>query len=93
MNKGDLIDAVAEKTGESRAGAQRMVDAVISAIIEGVRKEKRVTIPRFGTFSEKHRKGRTVRNPATNLPIEIKPCVTMGFTASHALKEQGAEVK
>lgn len=86
MNKTDLVDSVAQRTGESRAAAQRMVEAVIGAIVDGVREDQRVSIPRFGTFLRKHRKARTVRNPATSAPIEIKACTVLGFTASATLR-------
>lgn len=86
MNKGDLIDAVAQRTGESRAAAQRMVEAVIGAILEGVERDQRVTIPKFGTFTKKHRKARTMVNPSTKVVVEIKARSTIGFAPSHVLR-------
>lgn len=91
MNKGDLIDAVAERTGESRAAAQRMVDAVIGAILDGVRREKRVTIPKFGTFTEKQRKARTMVNPATKAAVHVQARTTVGFSPSQVLRNGALE--
>lgn len=86
MNKGDLIDAVAAKTGESRASAARFADAVLECIVEGVNREGKVAIAGFGTFKKKHRKARMGMNPITRLPMEIKPSTILGFTPSETLR-------
>lgn len=86
MNKGDLIDAVAAKTGESRANSARFVDTVLGCIIEGVNRDGKVAIAGFGTFKKKHRKARMGMNPITRLPMEIKPSTIVGFTPSETLR-------
>jgi len=86
MNKGDLIEAVAAELGESKTVATKAVDAVFQAIIEGVSKDKKVSIAGFGTFKEKNRKARTGINPSTKAPIQIPASSTIGFSASQALK-------
>lgn len=87
MNKGDLIESVASRLGESKAGATRIVDAVISGIIEGVQQDDKVAIAGFGTFKKKHRKQRTGINPATKEQMVIAASTTVGFTPSPAIKE------
>ncbi|MDX2116126.1 MAG: HU family DNA-binding protein [Planctomycetota bacterium] len=86
MNKGELIEAVAQVTGESRAGAARMVDAVLGSIVDGVQRHERVSIAGFGTFRKRTRKARTVINPSTKSPMEIGASTTVGFTASEILR-------
>ncbi len=86
MNKGDLIEEVAERLGESKASAGRAVEAVIKSIIEGVDEHEKVAISGFGTFKKRFRKARTGMNPATKQPIDIKASTTVGFTPSAALK-------
>ncbi len=87
MNKGELVDAVASELGESKAAAQRAVDAVIGNITNGVRTDESVTIVGFGTFTKKERAARTGRNPMTGEPMQIKASKTIGFKVSQALKE------
>ena len=86
MNKGQLIDAVAAELGDSKATANRAVDAVIQCITSGLKEDEAVTIVGFGTFSRKERAARTGRNPATGEPMEIKASTTVGFKPSQALK-------
>lgn len=86
MNKGDLIEAVAAQLGESKTVATKAVEAVLTGIIEGVSKDKKVSIAGFGTFKEKNRKARTGINPTTKQPIQIPASITIGFSPSQALK-------
>lgn len=88
MNKGQLIDAVAAELDTSKATASRAVEAVIASITSGIKDDRGVTIVGFGTFQKKDRAARTVRNPATSEPMEIKAHTTVGFKPSQALKDQ-----
>lgn len=93
MNKGDLVDLVAERLGESRVQAQRIVDVVLSSMTEGLQSEEKVVLSGFGTFRRKYRKGRVGRNPATNEPIQIPGAHTVAFTPSKTLKEAMSDVE
>lgn len=87
MNKGQLIDAVAEELGESKAGAARAVEAVFACIARAVQHDGGVTIAGFGTFLRKERKARMGRLPITGEPVEIKASRTVGFRPSQALRQ------
>lgn len=87
MNKSELVEAVAARLGESKAGASRTVDAVVECIVDGLKDEDAVTIVGFGTFQKKNRPARRGRNPVTGEPIQIKPSTTVGFRPSQGLKE------
>jgi len=86
MNKGQLIEAVATKTGDTKAAASRAVDAVIDSIVGGLKRDNAVTIVGFGTFAKKDRKARVGRHPITGESMPIKASRTVGFKASPALK-------
>ncbi len=86
MNKGDLIELVAQHTGETKAGAARMVETVLTCIIEGVQREDKVAITGFGTFKKKTRKARVGINPVTKQPMDIRASTTVGFSASETLR-------
>ena len=88
MNKGQLIEAVAAELDTSKAQASRAVDAVITGITAGVKRDEAVTIVGFGSFSKKHRAARTVRNPATGEAMEIQAAKTVGFKPAQALKHE-----
>lgn len=86
MNKGQLIEAVATEMDTSKAAAQRAVDAVMVCITDGLKRDEAVTIVGFGSFARKQRAARTVRNPSTGEPMEIKASMTVGFKPATALK-------
>ncbi|MGB1839957.1 MAG: HU family DNA-binding protein [Longimicrobiales bacterium] len=91
MNKSDLVDALAEAAGMTKADATRAVDAMFSpdgGIISGALKGgKRVQITGFGTFESKHRKARQGRNPRTGQTIQIAASNTPAFRAGKGLKD------
>lgn len=87
MNKSDLVDMVAKELDCSRQSASRAVNAVLGGIAEGVSSTGSVTISGFGRFTRRERAGRTVRNPATGEPIEVKSSVSVGFRPGSRLRE------
>ena len=87
MNKGDLIDKVASELESTKSDAGKAVDAVIEAIVLGVKDDSKVTIAGFGTFQKKLRAARTGINPATKQPIEIKATTTCAFKPAPAMKD------
>lgn len=91
MNKSDLVDALADATGMTKADAGRAVDALFGpdgGIIAGtLKKGGRVQITGFGTFEAKSRKARTGRNPRTGQTIKIAATKTPSFRAGKGLKD------
>ncbi|MEN8108023.1 MAG: HU family DNA-binding protein [Pseudomonadota bacterium] len=87
MNKGELIDAVADATGQSKADATRATDAVLDTIINTLGKGEQITLIGFGTFSVRERAARTGRNPQTGETIQIKASKAPGFKAGKAFKD------
>ena len=69
MNKGELIEAVARNTGESKALTAKMIDETLDVIMGGVVTQGKVQITGFGTFEGRDRKARTARNPQTGAPV------------------------
>ena len=91
MNKSNIVDALAEATGMTKADAARAVDAMFApsnGIISAALKNKqRVQITGFGTFESKHRKARQGRNPRTGETIQISATNTPAFRAGKGLKD------
>lgn len=87
MNKGELIEAVADSAGLSRADAGKAVDAVFDSITGALASSESVSLLGFGTFSVKARAARTGRNPRTGEPIQIAASNVPGFKAGKALKD------
>ena len=87
MTKSDLIEAVAKATGLSKRGAAGAVDATIVGIAKGIKKDKRLSISGFGTFTVRKRGARTGRNPQTGEEIQISASRTVGFKPAPGLKK------
>ena len=72
MNKGDLINKVAEGAGITKAQATAAVNSVFSSIQDAVKSDDKAAFVGFGTFSLSHRAERQGRNPRTGEAITIK---------------------
>jgi DNA-binding protein HU-beta len=71
MNKGDLINKVAEGAGITKAQASDALNAVIEGISGALKSGDKITLIGFGTFSVSKRDARTGRNPQTGASIKI----------------------
>lgn len=91
MNKSELVDAVAQATGLTKADAGRAVDALFDTnagvLAKALKKGDRVQITGFGTFEARARKARTGRNPRTGQEIKIAASKAPGFKAGKGLKD------
>lgn len=87
MNKSELIDAIAEGAGLTKADAQRALNATLDSIAGALKKGDTVSLIGFGTFLVRERAARTGRNPATGATIKIKASKTPAFKAGKALKD------
>jgi len=63
MNKAQLIDAMAEKAGLTKADAKKSLDAFVEATSDALKNGDRVALIGFGSFSVASRSARTGRNP------------------------------
>ena len=87
MNKQDLIAAVAEASGLTKADASKTVEGVFDAITGALKKGDEVRLVGFGTFAVSKRKASTGRNPRTGAPMEIKASSQPKFKAGKGLKD------
>ena len=87
MNKSELIDAIAEKGGLSKADAGKALDATIASVTEALKSGDTVTLVGFGTFGVKERAARTGRNPQTGATLEIKASKVPSIKAGKGLKD------
>ena len=71
MNKSELVDSIATKSGLTKAQATEALNAFIATIGEAMATNDTVSLVGFGTFSVKERQARTGRNPQTKEEIQI----------------------
>ncbi len=94
MNKTEMAQKLAKKTGLTQSAAQDVVDAIFSTesgegiIAVELDAGNKVTISGFGTFSTKSRAARKGRNPATGAEITIPARKYAHFSPAKGLKER-----
>ncbi|NNE28691.1 MAG: HU family DNA-binding protein [Saprospiraceae bacterium] len=71
MNKGDLVNMVAEEANLTKSQAADAVNCVIDCIGGSLKDGDKVSLVGFGTFTVNHRNARTGRNPKTGEAIQI----------------------
>ena len=87
MNKTELVNAIAAKTGLSKKDSDAALAATVEAITEALKAGDKVALIGFGTFEVRERSARTGKNPATGATIEIAACKAPAFKAGKALKD------
>ena len=87
MSKTELVELIAEQAEISKAAASRALDAALEGIVEGLKKEGKVTLVGFGTFSAKKRAAREGINPLTKEPLKIPAKTVASFKAGSKLKD------
>jgi DNA-binding protein HU-beta len=88
MTKADLIERVQSSRPDlSKRQVAELVDAVFDNLVRAIKKDKRFSMPGFGTFTVKRRAARVGRNPQTGAEIQIAPTKTVGFKPAPELKK------
>ncbi|HEX9594085.1 MAG TPA: HU family DNA-binding protein [bacterium] len=88
MTKADLIEAIAKEADLSKADAGKALNATLDTITNAMRKDEKVSLVGFGTFSLAKRPKRKGRNPQTGASITIPARKVPRFTAGKALKDR-----
>lgn len=90
MNKGELVDKIAEKASVTKKEADLVLSAALDAIMEAVSSNDKVTLVGFGSFEPRERKAREGRNPKTGEAMTIPATVVPAFSAGKLFKEKVA---
>lgn len=88
MNKGDLINKIAESANLTKAQATEALEATLGAISETLKNGDKASLIGFGTFSVSERPARTGRNPKTGAAIQIAAKNVVKFKPGKVLTEQ-----
>ena len=88
MTKIELVEKMAKDAGITKAAAGTALASFIEGITKALKKKDgKVTLVGFGTFSKSRRKARTGRNPQTGEAIKIKAANVVKFKAGKKLKD------
>lgn len=85
MNKAELVEAIASKSGLSKADSKKALDGFLDSTADALKKGDRVSLVGFGSFSVSKRAARTGRNPQTGKEIKIAAKNVVKFKAGAEL--------
>jgi DNA-binding protein HU-beta len=86
MNKSELIDAIADRTGVSKSDVGAVLDGFADQAMEAVRTGDKITLPGFLSIEQTYRSARTGRNPQTGETIQIAATNAAKVSAGSKLK-------
>jgi DNA-binding protein HU-beta len=87
MNRAELVDSVADATGQPKSEVSRTLGALVHTVTGALAKGDKVTLVGFGTFERRNRKARIGRNPRTLAPLKIAAAKVPAFRAGKELKD------
>lgn len=87
MNKSDLINAMAEDAGITKAAAKKSLESFLENVQESLKKGDRVSLVGFGSWSVTHRAAREGRNPQSGKTIQIAAKNVVKFKPGAGLQE------
>jgi DNA-binding protein HU-beta len=88
MNKAELVDAIAKKSGLTKKDSEIALNAFTATIQSAMKKKEKVVLVGFGTFEVRQRAARNGINPRTKQVLKIPAVKVPVFKAGKALKEQ-----
>ncbi|THF74491.1 HU family DNA-binding protein [Cohnella fermenti] len=87
MNKTDLINNIADKSGLTKKDVESVLNGFLGEVSDALAKGDKVQLIGFGTFETRSRSGRVGRNPQTGKTIEIAASKVPAFKAGNKLKD------
>jgi DNA-binding protein HU-beta len=87
MNKAELVEAMASKSGLTKKDATAALDAFTATVTETLASKGTVALIGFGTFSTTERAARTGVNPSTGAKLQIAATTAAKFKVGAKLKE------
>ena len=87
LTKKDLINSIYMQIGYSKKISENLLEDLLSTIVDNLKKNKKLKIAKFGTFSIRSKKKRIGRNPLTKENKEISDRNVVLFKASKEFKD------
>ena len=88
MTKAELVEKAAKDAKVSKVAAAAALNSFMDSVTKALKKKNgKVTLVGFGTFSKVRRKARKGRNPQTGEPIKIKASNVVKFSPGKKLRE------
>jgi integration host factor subunit beta len=92
ITKKELIDRIAENTGQRRVQVKKVVQQFLDEIVNELGRANRLEFRDFGVFETKLRRARKAQNPKTLEPVEVPEKRTVKFKVGRLMKQRLAEL-
>ena len=86
LTKKDLVNLVYMQLGFSKQISENLIEDFLSTIVSNIKKEKKLKLSKFGTFSIRQKKSRIGRNPKTKESKKISQRKVVLFKPSKEFK-------
>jgi integration host factor subunit beta len=86
ITKKDLIDRIADRTGNKRVVVKRIIQSFLDDIIDELSRGNRLEFRDFGVFECRIRAARTAQNPKTLERVEVPEKRTVKFKVGRVMK-------
>ena len=88
VTKKELIDRIADDTGNKRVVVKKVVQSFLDSIIEELGHGNRLEFRDFGVFESKQRAARIAQNPKTLERVHVPPKRTVKFKVGRLMKQR-----
>src|SRR5437868_10005031 len=92
ITKKELIDRIAESSGQRRVQVKKVVQQFLDEIVNELGKGNRLEFRDFGVFETKLRKARKAQNPKTLEPVEVPEKRTVKFKVGRLMKQKLGDI-
>ena len=87
LTKKDLVNLTYMQIGFSKQASENLIEEFFSLLVQNLKKEKKLKLAKFGTFSIRQKKSRIGRNPKTKEEKKISERKVVLFKPSKEFKE------
>lgn len=87
MNRQGLIHELSKDGFESKASAERALEAILAGIVRGLKRDRRLVLSGFGAFTVRSLPAATRRNPRTGEAVRVKARRKVLFRSSKILRK------
>src|SRR5919205_684721 len=88
ITKKELIDRIADSSGQRRVQVKKVVQQFLDEIVNEIGKGNRLEFRDFGVFESKLRKARKAQNPKTLEPVAVPEKRTVKFKVGRLMKQK-----
>ncbi len=86
ITKKDLVDRIANKTGQKRVVVKRILQEFLDEIVTELADKNRLEFRDFGVFEVKVRAARTAQNPKTLHPVTVPERAAVKFKPGRKMR-------